>query len=541
MNKPNNWSENQPGNELTKIFFQWLLDASVNDTDRFIELRGMMQLFCEWVKIDRNKIIKHEDYKKFIQTYQTPLQGMMWSLRNITTVTTKDTNEVNDVISDPKKVGKKIQEYKNYLNHITMYYEELQELLDTQNIQSSLDNDIIVFKKLLALWLGLLEDEHKIEGELVRIINRHPIKEPIVKEITEMEEYLEDEKKRKKVVSIFNFIAKHWGYWYIKGPSLWEVVGREQVKTMIKKIYLLIKIDMKEIVNFIHTMTNDFKKEGMHTDTDLFDTTKNYYMSLILDNTDKSLSLYIFYNDGTQWLSPRICDISKKMNDIYLLIHKLWDIKDDTIITCIEAPSDEDIYEQQTQDEEREIDGEESDDEKNDDDDWSVCLRNNGIERYSDDDDDFQNLLSSLSRMYKEYVLIPIILKEEKWTQNISSYKLNNLLDEIFDESSFEKDKEVFLDKLLSYEKKNNKKGTYTITFYLSSEGQLAIKLSNDDYDSGITPFWLQNEDTINNSIVKKFLEKRWLFANSLKETLDYDERVSMENEEEDEDDESCV
>jgi hypothetical protein len=91
--------------------------------------------------------------------------------------------------------------------------------------------------------------------------------------------------------------------------------------------------------------------------------------------------------------------------------------------------------------------------------------------------------------MYKEYVLIPIILKEEKWTQNISSYKLNNLLDEIFDESSFEKDKEVFLDKLLSYEKKNNKKGTYTITFYLSSEGQLAIKLSNDDYDSGITPF----------------------------------------------------
>jgi hypothetical protein len=31
------------------------------------------------------------------------------------------------------------------------------------------------------------------------------------------------------------------------------------------------------------------------------------------------------------------------------------------------------------------------------------------------------------------------------------------------------------------------------------------------------------------------------LFANSLKETLDYDERVSMENEEEDEDDESCV
>ncbi|MBP7007935.1 hypothetical protein KBB05_04415 [Patescibacteria group bacterium] len=57
--------------------------------------------------------------------------------------------------------------------------------------------------------MGLLEDKHKIEGELVRIINRHPIKEPIVKEITEMEEYLEDEKKRKKVVSIFNFIAKH--------------------------------------------------------------------------------------------------------------------------------------------------------------------------------------------------------------------------------------------------------------------------------------------------------------------------------------------
>ncbi|MBP7007934.1 hypothetical protein KBB05_04410 [Patescibacteria group bacterium] len=72
-------------------------------------------------------------------------------MRNVTTVTTKDTNEVNDVISDPKKVGKKIQEYKNYLNHIAMYYEGLQELLDTQNIQSSLDNDIIVFKKLLAL------------------------------------------------------------------------------------------------------------------------------------------------------------------------------------------------------------------------------------------------------------------------------------------------------------------------------------------------------------------------------------------------------
>lgn len=428
---------------------------------------------------------------------------MMWSLRNVTTVTTKDTNEVNDVISDPKKVGKKIQEYKKYLDHIAMYYEDLQELLDTQNIQSSLDNDIILFKKLLVLWLDSLEDNHKIEGKLVDIINKHSIKEPIVKEITEMEEYLEDEKKRKKVVSIFNFIAKHWGYWYIKGPSLWEVVGRKKIETMVARIHLLMKIDNKKTMNFINTMTNEFKEKGMHTDTDLFDTTTNYCMSLLLDNTNKSLSLHIFYDDGTQWLLSKTYSISKKMSDIYLLIHKLWDIENDDIVTCIIVPSDED--------EEREI------------------------------DDEFQYLIGNLSKEYKSYVLIPIILKEEKWTQNINSDKLNDLLDEIFDESSFEKDKKAFLDKLWSHEKKNNKKGTYTITFYLSSEGQLAIKLSNDDYDSGITPFWLQNEDTINNPIVKKFLEKRWLFANSLKETLDYNERVSMENEEENEDDESYV
>ena len=61
-----------------------------------------------------------------------------------------------------------------------------------------------------------------------------------------------------------------------------------------------MKIDNKKTMNFINTMTNEFKEKGMHTDTDLLDTTTNYCMSLLLDNTNKSLSLHIFYDDGTQ-------------------------------------------------------------------------------------------------------------------------------------------------------------------------------------------------------------------------------------------------